>query len=276
MGVNFNTMMQTETGNLLVVDGLNIAFRYKAYDDFTEDYVRTVRSLAKSYRCSNIIIAADKGSSQYRKGIYPGYKANRKEKYDQQNEEEREQMERFFQNWESTWMVLEQEFNTLRFPGVEADDIAAYIVKRLHKYDINHVWLISSDADWNLLISEYVSQFSTVTRKETTLASWSERHDCSVDQYSDMKALMGDKGDNILGVAGIGPKRALQLLNEYGSLYDIIEALPLPGKQKFIQELNNSKDLLELNMQLVDLLTFCTEALGDEVCEKIDSVLDSI
>lgn len=274
MGVNFNTMMPN--GSLLVVDGLNAAFRYQDYDDFTDDYIRTVRSLAKTYRCSNIIIAADKGSSQFRKTIYPEYKANRKEKYETQTEEEREKFERFFQNWESTWLVLEQEFSVLRFQGVEADDIAAYIVKKQPKFEIEHIWLISSDRDWNLLVNDSVSQFSLVTRKETTVQLWAERHDCRIDQYADMKALMGDSGDNIKGVPGIGPKRALQLLDDYGSLYDIIEAIPLPGKQKFIQELNKSKELLELNMQLVDLLTYCEDALGEAVCQEIDKVLETL
>lgn len=274
MGINFNSMMAN--GSLLVVDGLNAAFRYQDYDDFTDDYIRTVRSLAKTYKCSNILITADKGSSTYRKAIYPEYKANRKEKYDTQTEEEREKFERFFQNWESTWLVLEQDFLTLRFPGVEADDLAAYIVKKRSKYQIEHIWLISSDKDWNLLVNDEVSQFSLVTRKETTMGLWSDRHDCTPDQYADLKALVGDPGDNIKGVPGIGPKRALQLLNEYGSLFDIIEAIPLPGKAKYIQELNKSKSLLELNMQLVDLQTYCEDALGVEVCAQVDKLLETL
>ena len=48
--------------------------------DFKEEYVRTVESLARSYDCSKIIIAADLGSSTYRKALYPEYKQNRKEK----------------------------------------------------------------------------------------------------------------------------------------------------------------------------------------------------
>lgn len=274
MGIDFNSMMPTNS--LLVVDGLNAAFRYQDYDDFTDDYIRTVKSLAKSYRCSKIIIAADKGSSKYRKELYPDYKANRKEKYAVQTDEEREKFEKFFQNWESTWLVLQQEFTTLRFQGVEADDIAAYIVKKQPKYKIDHIWLSSSDRDWNLLVNPTVSQFSLVTRKETTLENWHERHDCQPDQYADLKALMGDAGDNIKGVQGIGPKRALQLLNEYGSLFDIIEAIPLPGKSKYIQELNKSSELLELNMKLVDLKTYCEDALGLEVCQEINKTLEQL
>ena len=67
----------TEANNtLLVVDSLNLAFRYKhsGATDFAEDYLRTVQSLKKSYKASNVIIAGDMGSSSYRKAIYPEYK----------------------------------------------------------------------------------------------------------------------------------------------------------------------------------------------------------
>ena len=59
-------------GNLLIVDGLNIAFRWKHQGvlDFKYDYIRTVESLAKSYNAGQIIVLADGGSS-WRKEIFP-------------------------------------------------------------------------------------------------------------------------------------------------------------------------------------------------------------
>ena len=50
--------VQEHNNNLLIVDGLNVAFRwrYKKIPYYTNDYVRTVESLAKSYDCGNIII----------------------------------------------------------------------------------------------------------------------------------------------------------------------------------------------------------------------------
>ena len=77
------------TGNLLIVDGLNVAFRWKHQNilDFKYDYIRTIESLAKSYNAGTIIVCADGGSS-YRKEIYPEYKANRKERFADQTEQE--------------------------------------------------------------------------------------------------------------------------------------------------------------------------------------------
>lgn len=273
MGITFNEMVSTNEKSLLLVDGLNLAFRYRDYNEFTDEYVRTVKSLAKSYRSGKIIIAADQGSSSFRKAVYPEYKANRKEKYETQTEEEKEKFARFFNNWEETLLILAQEFDVIRFPGVEADDIAGYIVKNKTRFEFDQIWLASSDRDWDLLVSEGVSRFSYVTRKEVTIDTWLDHYDCEQFQYVDLKILMGDSGDNIKGVEGIGPKRALQLIQEFGSVFDIIESMPVPGKQKFIQALNASKDKLELNMKLVDILTYCEDAIGSENIESINQCL---
>lgn len=273
MGITFNEMVSTNEKSLLLVDGLNLAFRYRDYNEFTDEYVRTVKSLAKSYRSGKIIIAADQGSSSFRKAVYPEYKANRKEKYETQTEEEKEKFARFFNNWEETLLILAQEFDVIRFPGVEADDIAGYIVKNKTRFEFDQIWLASSDRDWDLLVGEGVSRFSYVTRKEVTIDTWLDHYDCEQFQYVDLKILMGDSGDNIKGVEGIGPKRALQLIQEFGSVFDIIESMPVPGKQKFIQALNASKDKLELNMKLVDILTYCEDAIGSENIESINQCL---
>jgi hypothetical protein len=61
---------------------------------------------------------------------------------------------------------------------------------------------------------------------------------------------------------------------EYGSTYDIIASIPLPGKYKYIQELNKCKDTLMLNYQLMDLVTHCREAIGDHNIKQIDQTLE--
>ena len=56
-----------------------------------------------------------------------------------------------------------------------------------------------------------VSRFSTVTRKETTVDNWDEHYDFPMEDYI-YKCLVGDKGDNVPGVQGVGPKRAVTQL----------------------------------------------------------------
>ena len=73
---------------------------------------------------------------------------------------------------------------------------------------------------------------------------------------------MGDKGDNVPGVSGVGPVRATKLLQEYGSVMDICDAIPLPGKYKYIEAVNANHDQLMTNIELMDLKTYCQEAIG--------------
>jgi DNA polymerase-1 len=265
---------------LMIVDSLNLAFRYKhsGATDFAEDYLRTVNSLKKSYKASHVIMACDQGSSTYRKSIYPEYKQNRKDKQAEQTDAEAAAFELFFEDFLATLEHIKAntDYPVVRFQGVEADDIAAYIVSKkdiLERFD--EIWLISSDRDWDLLVQPKVSRFSYVTRKEVTNENWSEHYEWTQDEYISIKCLMGDTGDNVMGVPSIGPKRALSLVQEFGSTWDIIASIPLNGKYKYIQELNKCKDQLQLNYQLMDLVTHCAEAVGEENCKQIDQILET-
>ena len=272
MAISFASLGDTApSGNLLIVDGLNIAFRWKhqGVTDYKYDYVRTVESLAKSYNAGTIIICADGGSS-YRKDIYPEYKANRKEKYAEQTEQEAKEFEMFMAEFSNTLTLLKEKYPVFQFKGVEADDIAAYISMNLTKFGFDECWMISSDRDWDLLINEKVSRFSTVTRKEVTLDTWDEHYDFEVEDYITFKCLTGDKGDNVPGIPGVGPKRAVQLMEQYGSVFDIYDACPIDGRYKYIQSLNENAEQLLTNVELMDLVTYAEEAIGEQNKEIID------
>jgi 5'-3' exonuclease len=269
----------TESNNtLLIVDALNLAFRYKhsGATDFATDYIRTVDSLKKSYKASHVIIACDQGSSSYRKGLSPEYKQNRKDKQEQQTDAERAAFELFFEDFLATIQTIETttSYPVLRFQGVEADDIAAYIVSQKSKLSTDDIWLISSDRDWDLLVQPGVSRFSYVTRKEVTIDNWNDHYEFNPEDYISIKCLTGDTGDNVAGVPGIGPKRAVALVNEFGSTWDIIASIPIAGKYKYIQELNKCHDTLMLNYQLMDLVTHCREAIGEDNIATIDETLE--
>lgn len=279
MSKSFTEQTSRNDTDLMIVDALNLGFRWKhsGAKVFAEDYRDTVLSLANSYKCSNIIIAADQGSSSYRKAIYPAYKQNRKDKFAEQTEAEKKAFEVFFEEFERTLEVLAEDLPILRFKGVEADDIAAYIVSQRAKHGISNTWLISSDRDWDTLIASDVSRFSYVTRKEITIDNWSDHYDCTPEEYISIKCLMGDAGDNVLGVPGIGPKRALSLVQEYGSALDIASELPIQSKYKYITALNEfGVDNILINYKLMDLVSFCHEAIGPENVNEINKVLESI
>ena len=261
-------------GNLLIVDGLNVAFRWKhqGVTDFKYDYIRTIESLAKSYKAGTIIVCADGGSS-YRKEIFPEYKANRKERFADQTEQEAKEFEMFMAEFSDTLTLIRQKYPVFHFRGVEADDIAAYITKNI---DYDECWLISSDKDWDLLINDKVSRFSTVTRKETTVYNWDEHYDFEIEDFISFKCLTGDKGDNVPGVPGVGPKRAVQLMEQYGTVFDIYDACPIDGRYKYIQAVNENAEQLLMNVELMDLVTYCEDAIGEENKEVINNTLGKI
>ena len=276
MAFNFTDKLINDGNCTLIVDALNLAFRWKhqGRTDFRYDYQNTVKSLAKSYDCKRIIITADWGSSTYRKTIAPDYKQNRKDKFAEQSEEERIAFEEFFEEFEESLHLLREEYPILRYKGVEADDIAAHLVKYRQKYDLDYIWLISSDRDWDLLIQENVGRFSYVTRKEVRLDNWKEHYEVSPEQYISLKCLTGDKGDNVPGIPGIGPKRAVQLIRDYGDAMDIYNSTPIESRYKYIQALNENAEQLLVNYELMDLMTYCDDAIGQDNIEDIGRVLD--
>lgn len=261
----------------IIIDALNLGFRWKhqGRTDFAQDYMATVQSLATSYNCGSIVIAADWGSSTFRKGILPEYKGNRKEKYEKQTPEEAQAFQEFMDEMERTLSIMDKRWCVLRFKGVEADDIAAYIVQNREQYGIDDIWLISTDRDWDLLISPNVSRFSYINRKETTFDNWKSTHNYSVEEYITIKCLMGDSGDNVPGIPQIGPKRAEGLVKEFGNAFDIYDAAPFSSKYKYIQSLNENIDQLLTNMELMDLLAYCEEAIGSDNTVTIDNSLST-
>ena len=276
MAFNLTDKIVNDTNSTLIVDALNLAFRWKhqGRTDFRYEYQSTVKSLAKSYDCRDIIITADWGSSTYRKKISPEYKQNRKDKFAEQSEAERIAFEEFFEEFEAALDVLEEDYPVLRYRGVEADDVAAHLVKHKDKYNLEYIWLISSDRDWDLLIQEKVGRFSYVTRKEVRLDNWNEHYEISPEEYISMKCLTGDKGDNVPGIPGIGPKRAVQLIRDYGDAMDIYNATPIESKYKYIQALNENAEQLLVNYELMDLMTYCDDAIGQDNIEDIGRKLN--
>ena len=268
-------MAKKDAGTVMIVDALNLAFRYKhsKKPNFAEDYLRTVQSLAQSYKASRILITADWGSSSYRTKILPEYKGNRKEKYDKQTEQEAEEFRIFMEDYERTLETLAIHYPVFRYKNVEADDIAAQLVAELK--DSSNIWLISSDRDWDLLVDDNVNRFSYVTRKEVTKATWNDHYDVPIDDYISYKCLTGDAGDNVPGPKGIGPKRAIGLMEQYGNVFDIAQSLPIQSKYKYIESLNEfGADNLLRNFELMDLAEYCAEAIGKENVEDLRSKLE--
>jgi len=260
--------------NLLIIDANNLSYRWLQrpnYDSFGDDFIRTIQSLSKSYEAQRTIVCFDFGKSYYRMDMHDEYKGTRKKP---QDEEEIKKYEDFFAVLNSLPDELDEE--VLKFRGVEADDILAWITQNIsNRYD--HTWIVSSDRDLYQLIDDNVSIFNIFSRKEVTIQSLEDDFEVTPSQYMLSRIIEGDKSDNILGIEGIGPKRAQTLAREYGTLDKLLEALPIKGRSKYIQNLNAGKDQLIRNEKLINLKQYCVDAIcagkeGDEPLTRLSNL----
>ena len=260
--------------NLVIIDANNLSYRWLQrpnYGSFGADFIRTIQSLSKSYEAARTIVCFDFGKSYYRMDMHEEYKGTRKKP---QDEEEIKKYEEFFAVLNDLPEQLDEE--VLKFRGVEADDILAWITQNVSdKYD--HTWIISSDRDLYQLVDENISIFNIFGRREVTMQSLRDDFDVSPSEYMLSRIIEGDKSDNILGIDGIGPKRAQTLAREYKTLDALLEALPIKGRSKYIQNLNAGHDTLVRNEKLINLKKYCENAIsagkyGDEPLEQLRSL----
>lgn len=260
--------------NLLIIDANNLSYRWLQrpnYNSFGADFIRTIQSLAKSYEAKRTIVCFDFGKSYYRMEMLEDYKGTRKKP---KEEDEVKRYEEFFAVLNALPDELDDE--VLKFRGVEADDLLAWITQNISQ-DYDHTWIVSSDKDLIQLVDDNISIFNMFGRKEVTKQSLFEDLELTPYQFMLSRIIEGDKSDNIIGIEGIGPKRAQALAKEYLTLDNLLEALPIKGRSKYITNLNLGKERLIRNEKLINLKDYCIDAIkagkeGSAYLEQLTSL----
>lgn len=185
----------------------------------------------------------DKGKPEQRLTVLPAYKATRPP----QPDDMRSQIP-LIREWvqASGWHVLEEE-------GWEADDVIAAAVA--HRGE-RTAYIVSSDKDLAQLVSGSV--FLTVPRKKGVLEVMGPdevkaSYGVPPEAIGDYLALLGDSSDNIPGVPGVGPKTAVGLLEQFGSIDALMDDLDAVPRASLREKLENARDILDRNRQLVVL-----------------------
>jgi DNA polymerase-1 len=194
--------------------------------------------------------ALDKGKPAFRLKLAPDYKGNRPPMPDDlrsQLEPIRELIGLF------GWPIFEHE-------GLEADDIIAGIAAHIKDVDVR---IVSHDKDIAQVVSNRV-QMLIPDRKTKGLSLQGpkevlEKFSVHPNQIIDYLSLIGDSSDNIPGVAGVGPKTAAKLINEFGSIDSMLNNLKAISNVKLREKLENAKELLAKNINLVRLKTDISE-----------------
>ena len=210
-------------------------------------FMRTLWDLIQNQKPTHIAVAFDP-SKTFRHDFYPEYKANR----DAQPEDISIAIPYIYK------ILAAMKIPIMKIDNYEADDVIGTIAKQAEKVGYQ-VYMVTPDKDYGQLVSENIFMYKPsrqgngvdVLGVKEMLAEWDIDR---VEQVIDMLGLMGDAVDNIPGVPGIGPKKALNLLKEYGSIENVIaNAENIKGKDGEKIRDNVEKALLSKRLATIAL-----------------------
>ncbi len=141
----------------------------------------------------------------------------------------------------------------LRIEGAEADDIIGTLAHRAVA-EGHHVVISTGDKDMAQLVNDCVILEDSFTGKITDSQGVVDKFGIKPDQMIDFLTLMGDSSDGIKGVPGIGKKTAMDLLNEYGNIDNMLQNLATI-KGRGAKGLIEHADDIPLNAQLATIVT---------------------
>ena len=194
-----------------------------------------------------LAVAFDMHAPTFRKQLFDGYKATRKPMPDDLRAQDPIIRE----------LIARMEIPILECPGYEADDILGTASAACERAG-TPVLLVTGDRDSFQLAGAYTTIL--YTRKgisdtcRVTPDYVRETYGVSPEQLIDVKSLMGDTSDNIPGVAGVGEKTALRLIQTYGSLEGTLAHAETDEKGKLRERLMSGADTARLSRKLAEIV----------------------
>lgn len=247
---------------LLLLDSYALAFRmFYAYSQnplknslgeevsMMHGYWGAVLRILAQHKPTHFAIARDVAHTKtFRHELYPDYKANR----GPMPEEMAAQMPLLGESLEASGIPLLSE------PGYEADDVMASTAMAAVEAGFDHVVILSKDKDMSQIVTDKIHLFHLTKGAdgidfgpEQVL----EKYGLPPEKIRDYLALMGDASDNVPGVPKVGPKTAIQLLNDYGDMDNLYANLDKITKKGLHDNLANNREKAFLSRELVTLQT---------------------
>jgi DNA polymerase-1 len=241
-------------GRVLLVDGHHLAYRtfyaLKGLTTSRGEPVQAVYGFAKSFLKAlkedgdSVIVVFDAKAPSFRHEAYEAYKAGRAPT----PEDFPRQLALIKELVDLLGLVR------LEVPGYEADDVLASLAKKAEKegYEVR---ILTADRDLYQLLSDRISILHPEGHLITPAWLW-EKYGLRPEQWADYRALAGDESDNLPGVRGIGEKTARKLLEEWGSLENILKNLDRlkPAiREKILAQMENLKLSWDLAKVRADL-----------------------
>lgn len=248
---------------LILVDGSSYLFRaFHALPALTnakglntgaaKGVIGMIRKLVAEHPDDQVVVVFDAKGPTFRNEMYAQYKANRPP----MPEELREQIAPIHT------MIQAMGLPLICVGGVEADDVIGTLACEAARQQ-RAVLISTGDKDMAQLVGDHVTLVNTMTGLVLDREGVINKFGIPPELIIDLLALQGDKVDNIPGVAGVGEKTALALLQGLGGLTDIykdlsaVEHLDVRGAKTLGSKLEQSRDNAELSYQLATIKTDC-------------------
>ena len=267
----YNRPMEKKN-KLLLIDGSSVAFRaffalYNQIDRFKNanglhtnavyGFNLMLSHLLERIQPTHVLVAFDAGKTTFRTEMYADYKGGRAKTPDEFREQFpfiREQLDHL-------------GIRHYELAQYEADDIIGTLDKMAEATSVPfEVTIVSGDKDLIQLTDDNtvveISKKGVAEFEEFTPAYLKEKMGLTPEQFIDLKALMGDKSDNIPGVTKIGEKTGIKLLLEYGSLDGIYEHIDEMKASKMKENLINDKEQAYLSKTLATIDTNAPIEIG--------------
>ena len=236
---------------LLIVDGSNIVMRCAFGGDVNPERsvpiaTGIIERATREFEATHLVIALDsaKGGLSWRKELYPAYKGHR-------TTDTTPWLAAAFGAWSAQgWWVEECQ-------GYEADDVIATVALRAKASGLfASVMVLSGDSDVLPLMSEGVDLIRPVNGgkfQPVTFDMVTAKYGLVPSRLPQLKALTGEPGDNVPGVEGIGPVRAMELLAAYIDVEGVIAAGGRPEANKHAVKVAQAAATVRLALRLVTL-----------------------
>ncbi|MGM8215575.1 DNA polymerase I [Bacillaceae bacterium W0354] len=242
---------------IILIDGNSILYRaFFALPLLSNDkgvhtnavygFTTMLLKILEKQKPSHILVAFDAGKTTFRHETFKEYKGGR-QKTPPELSEQFPIMRELLDSFGIKYYELE---------NYEADDIIGTLSKEMND-EKKKCTIYSGDKDLLQLISDFVTV--NVTRKGIsevdtyTPQMLDEKLGITPDQIIELKALMGDKSDNIPGVPGVGEKTALKLLKQYGTLENVYDHIDDISGKKLKENLINHKEDAFMSRELATI-----------------------
>jgi DNA polymerase I len=213
-------------------------------------FTRFILNIIEDHSPDYLAVVVDAGSSQ-RNEIYPEYKATRSKMPD----DLKLQLPRINE------IIAALNIPVIALPDHEADDVIGTLALRAEEQGLEAV-IVSGDKDFYQLIRPGISLLNPgrggnamVDEEWVDARNAAERLGVPPHHVVDYLALIGDSSDNIPGAPGIGPKTAIQLIEQFGPVEDILARVDEIKAKRPRESLQQNADAVRMSKQLVTIMS---------------------